>query len=271
VKHGKCKLCLEDKNLQASHFLPAGIFKSLLQPAVQSPHPYFMSPTQTRETSQQMKDFLLCADCEQRFGKNGERWVLSQMSRDSGFPLQEKLLKTTPIRSIAGLTTYAGGSIPEIDVDKLEYFALSVFWRAAVHSWIPVLGDAYERLELGPYRESLRQFLVGSGPFPANVVTMISVYEQTNFTRTTFPPEAGERNPNEGQPYSFLIPGIQFSMTLGKQLTSDSREFSSHLQPERRIFMTPLIGQQVDQLRAKLLAKQRNHHKTPKAPSRGKS
>jgi hypothetical protein len=203
-----------------------------------------------------MKDYVLCGDCEQRFSKNGEHWTLSQMAKESGFPLQEKLRKATPIRSIAGLTTYAGAKIPDLHLDKLEYFCLSVFWRAAVHDWTPIHGEKYERLQLGPYRECLRQYLLGVAPFPQNVITMISVYEDKDFIRAMFPPALGEPRPNEGRPYSFLIPGIQFSMTLGKQLKPESREFSSHVEPERRIFMSPLINQQFERLRANLRSKQ---------------
>jgi hypothetical protein len=49
------------------------------------------------------------------------------MSKEKKFPLQNALPKATPIRSVEGLTPYAAGAIPEIDVDKLEYFVLSVF------------------------------------------------------------------------------------------------------------------------------------------------
>jgi hypothetical protein len=255
VKHGNCKLCLLDKDLRVSHFLPAGVFKSLLLRSEKNPHPGFMSPTKTVETSLQMQDYLLCGDCEQRFSAKGERWVLRNMARESGFPLQEKLLKATPIRSIPGLTTYAAGPIADIDVDALEYFALSVFWRASVHNWRPILGDRYERLELGPYREGLRRFLL-AGSFPKDLCTLISVFPKADFVRTTFPPTLGEKKHWDGTPYSFLIPGIQFTMVLGKKMNAETREFNSHNQPERRIFMSPGVMQQVDALRARLLAKQ---------------
>lgn len=254
MKKGKCKLCLLQKDLQESHFLPAAVFKALLSPTERNPHPRFVSPNITLDTSRQMKDYVLCRECEQKFSENGERWVLSHMAKDTGFPLQEKLRKVAPIRSIPTLKTYAGALIPAIDVDKLEYFALSVFWRAAVHDWAPVHGQKYERLELGPYEETLRQFLLSLSPFPKNVVTLISVYEELNFTRTAFPPARGERAP-EGRSYSFLIPGIQFSLSLGKGLPPEITEFNSH-GPERKVFMALHAGWQADRLRSKLLLKQ---------------
>ena len=263
---GSCKLCLQQKNLQSSHFLPAAIYKSLLNPEEMNPSPYLMSGTKTIESSRQMKDHVLCADCERRFNENGERWVLAYMAKEGKFPLRELLRRATPIRSTPGLTTYAAGEIAGIDVDKLEYFALSVFWRAAVHDWKPMAGEKYERLELGPYRERLREYLLGIAPFPVNVITLISVYEEEEFVRSMFPPAAGTPRREEGRPYSFLIPGIQFGMTLGNRLRVESRELSSHLKPERRIFMSPLVNLQVKSAYDKLRKKQLQNQSPSRRP-----
>jgi hypothetical protein len=265
---GVCKLCRLEKNLQSSHFLPAALYKSLLNPEETNPSPYLMSATKTVESSRQIKDYVLCADCERRLNENGERWVLAHMAREGKFPLREMLRKATPIRSIPGLTTYAAGMIAEIDVDKLEYFALSVFWRAAVHDWKPLFGDQYERLELGPYRELLREFLFGVAPFPSNVITTVSVYEEEEFVRSMFPPSAGTPRREEGRPYSFLIPGIQFTMALGNRLSAGTRDLSSHLKPERRIFMSPLVNLRVKSVYDKLRRKQLHSQSIGKESSR---
>lgn len=255
MNRGICKLCHNESVLLESHFLPAAIYKSLLNRAERNPHPYLMSATRTIESSRQIQDHILCAECEDRFNRGGESWVLSQMAREKGFPLQEKLLAASPIQSIPGLTTYAAGRIKGIDVDKLEYFALSVFWRASVHTWKPPFGEKYERLELGPYRERLGLYLLG-GPFPKDVVTLISVCTASEFDRGMFPPFPGIPRPNEGRPYSFLIPGIQFSMVLGRGMTAESRELSSHISPERRVFISPLVNDRALLSRIRLIRKQ---------------
>jgi hypothetical protein len=258
MMRGVCKLCLLEMELQASHFLPAALYKSILQPEEKNPHPYFMSPTKTVESSQQIKDYLLCRDCEMRFNQGGERYVLSVMARSDSFPLQETLRKATPIRAIKGLTTFAGSAIPEIDIDKLEYFALSIFWRAAAHNWKPAFGETYKRLELGPYREELRKYLLG-GEYPKHLVTTISVYEEEEFTRAMYPPASGNSHPYKGRSYSFLIPGIDFNMLVGKRMETGMKELSSHLGPERRIFMTPLINDGVNRLRIDMSDKQQKY------------
>jgi hypothetical protein len=38
-----------------------------------------------RRSSGQIADELLCRDCEQRFSKNGETWVIENMAQQGGF------------------------------------------------------------------------------------------------------------------------------------------------------------------------------------------
>ena len=82
-----------------------------------------------------MKDYLLCADCEKLFNDNGERYVMSQVADRKGFPLLATLQAATPTKVAAGFSWYDQLSVPAVDRSKLGYFALSMFWRGAVHSW----------------------------------------------------------------------------------------------------------------------------------------
>jgi hypothetical protein len=119
-----------------------------------------------------------------------------------------------------------------------------------------------------PCREPLREYLLGIASFPSNVITIISVYEEEEFVPSMFPPSAGTPRREEGRPYSFLIPGIEFSMALGKRLKTESRELSSHLQPERRIFMSPLVNLGVKSVYDKLKEKQLHSQSIHKKSSR---
>jgi hypothetical protein len=81
----------------------------------------------------QVKDFLLCADCEERFSKY-ERWAAGQVYDGRDFPLLLRLtlalpfLETPRLRGVSGV---AAG----IDTEKLAYFGLSILWRGAAHKW----------------------------------------------------------------------------------------------------------------------------------------
>lgn len=144
-----------------------------------------MTEKRTVETSRQIKDYVFCSDCEQLLSKNDEAWVLGNMARGSEFPLQAKLRKATPIETKGPLKICAGGMIADIDVEKPEYFALSVFWRGAVHPWRAHFGASYEPMQLGPYLESLRLFLLGWA-FPQHVITIISVCDEDKFEKAMF-------------------------------------------------------------------------------------
>src|SRR5215813_10627834 len=61
----------------------------------------------------------------------GRIWVTPE--GESKFLIYDALKKSKPIAADDEIAVYAGSQIPEIDVDKLVYFALSVFWRSAVH------------------------------------------------------------------------------------------------------------------------------------------
>ena len=73
----QCKLCLQSvAPLRDSHFLSAGIYRILRDDNEKNPNPWVLSGKGAVQISRQMKAHLLCADCEQRFSKFGERWVL---------------------------------------------------------------------------------------------------------------------------------------------------------------------------------------------------
>ncbi len=76
---GNCKLCLMQKDLQDSHLLPAAMYKYIRVPLKRNPNPVIVGRKVTATSSRQVTDYLLCAECEELFNKNGEgetlRWV----------------------------------------------------------------------------------------------------------------------------------------------------------------------------------------------------
>jgi len=78
-------------------------------------------------TSQQVKELLLGDCCEQLLEKNGEGWVLKNYFKDGKFPILDNLTKVHPA-IIKGNTKYLDTqSNPEINTEKMIYFAASVF------------------------------------------------------------------------------------------------------------------------------------------------
>ena len=68
---GKCKLCLQTKELQYSHLLPSSLYKKSRWVNSQNPNPALLSGRGMVQTSKQIRDYVLCRDCEQLFSRNG--------------------------------------------------------------------------------------------------------------------------------------------------------------------------------------------------------
>src|SRR5262249_23564218 len=141
------------------------------------------------------------------------------------------------------LQGYAAATIPEIDTEKLAYFAASIIWRGAVHQWrleeIPVA-----TLEIGPkYKEELRLYLLGEAAFPANAVVWVSVVPSAGLS-STFTPAYGEKDQiRQFWKYRFTLLGITFIFLLGNRLDWQARLMCTYRSPGKWIYS----GENVDE------------------------
>ena len=71
-----CGLCQLDRPLVDSHLLPAAAYKLAREPDRQNPNPIVVTPGHAGSSSRQISDEFLCRECEDRFSKRGERYVL---------------------------------------------------------------------------------------------------------------------------------------------------------------------------------------------------
>jgi hypothetical protein len=109
------------------------------------------------QTSRQVRQPLLCDECEGRFNKSGETWILRNCwLSETAFGIGDSLRAAAPVVSTPSLRIYAGATVPGIDVGQLVYFGASVFWRAAAQEWRAPDGRPM-RLGLGPYEDLLRR------------------------------------------------------------------------------------------------------------------
>jgi hypothetical protein len=212
-----CRLCKNITQLQNSHFLPAAMYKHMQCPGDTS---HIILDRQNLavknpRTSKQVKDHLLCVECEDRFSKGGERWVMTNGFHSSGrFPLQAALMNATPAHQATDFSAYPGTTIPGVELESLVYFATSVFWRAAVHDW----GDAEYRLQLGShYQEEFRQYLMGVASFPNHVALLIEVSDASTLLEIPAFPFGGKTDGTYFS-YRFHIPGVGFTLFLGKRI-----------------------------------------------------
>src|SRR5260370_259041 len=65
--------------------------------------------------------------------------------------------------------------VQAIDAGKLAHFALGMVWKTSVTDWVGV--DGYtRRLDLGPYEDPIRRYLLGDAPFPKHCFVHVYVW-----------------------------------------------------------------------------------------------
>jgi len=128
VVTGTCKLCLTPHAaLQDSHLAPRAAYGILrrLGGCIS------IDERTAVLKDNQLKAHLLCVDCEQRFSRYGEDWVMAHCYRGDTFHLRAMLECAFPIQTLENLNWYSIANIPGIRIDDLTYFAASILWRSA--------------------------------------------------------------------------------------------------------------------------------------------
>jgi hypothetical protein len=213
-----CGLCRKSADLRESHLLPAAAFRLAREPWTKNPNPIVVTPRGAGSTSKHITDHFLCGDCEDRFSRQGERYVLRECLRGpSEFALREKLLAQPSVSLDERVAAYdlRGSSIRS---EQYLYFAASIFWRAGARSWY-YNGRTIQRISLGQrYQEEFRQYLLGDAAFPANGRVYVHVWRGSSSGSTSVLP-CRERVSGVLR-HKFCIPGILFILFLGTDARS---------------------------------------------------
>lgn len=233
MANGKCALCLLIRDLQISHLMPASLYKKTRTPSATNPNPTLITRRSRVQTSRQIKDALLCTNCEGLFSRNGENYVMTLVAQQGGaFPLLNMLRAVPATKTAADFDWYDKTTIPRIDREKLGYFALSVFWRASVHIW-ERRDEEPISIDLGPYEEELRQYLLGQTGFPANVTLHVVVCTDALSQDMFYAPSRGRKK--DDTTYTFQARGLNFLMTVGKRIPDSIRHSCTLTGPDQWI------------------------------------
>jgi hypothetical protein len=76
MPQGTCRLCRKTSDLQDSHLVPKAFYKLARAAGDKNPNPIVVTPKLQIKTSKQVSDYLLCRECEVRFNRGGEQWVI---------------------------------------------------------------------------------------------------------------------------------------------------------------------------------------------------
>jgi hypothetical protein len=139
-----CKLCLSDTELRESHIIPRFMHKPLFDESGRFIEISTDPTVRERITQKQLKQKLLCCDCEQKIG----RW--ENYTRDLLFNKSSKPEVYDIARVFSGV---------EYKIFKL--FQLSLLWRASV-STLEFFRDV--RLSSSPHEEKIRMMLLNDNP-----------------------------------------------------------------------------------------------------------
>ena len=215
---GMCALCHQVRELRDSHLVPKALYRLTRLKARGAADPVIVTSTIRRQTSFQARKHLLCGDCEARFDRNGENWVMRHCYRGyDRFRLRDLLGKTKPIYTDEDeeLVVYDASGVAGMSIEKMVYFAVSVFWRASVCDW-ESSGQPYAPISLGTrYQEQVRQFLLGEADFPQNAARML-VVSQLPRPHVTFSFPYTTRLETR-HAHTLHIPGLTFQLSLGAQ------------------------------------------------------
>lgn len=179
-------------------------------------------------TSAQARGHMLCDVCEHRFNKCGEEWVVENCWQDSThFPLREAVIAESPFVAEPGFRAFACRDSRGVDVEKLGYFAASVFWRGSLHGW-RIGRNRLTRLDLGPYQSDFQRFLLGQAAFPSAALLVVTLSELQDdlHNRAMSLPRGGERT-EAGRHFQFVVPGMTFSMIVGRSIPHQMRQLDT--------------------------------------------
>jgi hypothetical protein len=219
---GTCLLCNETKDLQNSHFIGKAVYRRLGEDSLKIPFPVLLGSGTMRQSSNQMRDYLFCAKCEQTFNLQGEGWVHRHIATVKGFPLFDSLEKYTPVFAEDDYAVYDAKAISEWDCAKLLHYGAGVFFKAGVHVW-EFEGEKVS-IDLGPDLDELRRFVLGQAAFPAGMALSISIEGNANPLLATVSPVPVEADGFDQ--FQFYVPGIMYTFQVGKAIPADTHEMA---------------------------------------------
>lgn len=232
-----CGMCGVIADLRDSHLLPAALFKFLRSPSEKNPNPVAVRPGVAIASSDQVRKPFLCSTCEHRLDVGGERWMIANCYQADGkFPLYDSIIAQPARLVFPRFSLYPSRGVPGIEPEQLGYFAASILWRASATNW---RNKRSPRIEVGPHQDSLRRYLLGLTPFPENAALRVILPTPTRAKLVLTLPVPGRLDGIRC--FTFIIPGIAFTMFFGKHIPSATSEVTFMPSAERMICISDQI------------------------------
>lgn len=231
---GTCRLCLNEKDLVDGHLISAGILRQLRAPALTNPNPLTVTNRIAVQTSEPISDYVMCRECDNLLGARGENWTIPNLATMTEFPIRNLLQNATPLMTYGRLVAYEGNNVPGLDMESLCLFGLSFFWKCASFPWRDKTNGRID-IDLGPYRELLRDFLLGKSAFPNHMALHIAVPDNEVLLGAYTPILGTERDFHN---FVCYVPGVEFTLCVGKRVPPAIRSCCAYTSPRRLIFLS---------------------------------
>jgi len=231
---GICKMCREEKVLCESHFMPGCLYDHVTDGRVSSVR---IGDGMVMPTDRQVKDRLLCGDCEQRLCKS-EAWVCPKLVwPDRRFELYNLVAAERHFEDSSGNGTLYYVKNGNVSVHDITHFALGIFWKAAVHPWKG--GKDTPFIEL-PEHDQIRRWLLGESAFPVSMSLMLTV-SKPDRAQLTFNPPGDLSSERDLRRYHFHALGTSFALSVGQELPVMTRMSCFYWSPDHPVLVSDRV------------------------------
>ena len=222
-------MCLLHKPLACSHFMPAALYEYC---RTSDDKPFRVGSGFVIPTDRQTQDYLLCDDCENILSGGGETWILEKLATwERKFPLYDLLTQQPPEFDEEGSALYYTAKNPAINAGKITHFAMGMFWKASVHSWLK--NSTEPRIELGPYSDRIRLWLRDECEFPEHVYLLAAISRPERAQISLNDPYESERR--GWRCFVLHVPGLMFMLHVGKTVSLSMQALCFFRNPGRPI------------------------------------
>jgi hypothetical protein len=147
--------------------------------------------------------------------------MAQQVFQGTEFPLLNRLKLAIPDSERPDQAAYSGTACG-IDTAKLAHFGAGVLWRASLRCW-PIGTTETTTVDLVPYQEAVRKFLLGEESFPADGTAIVTICTDFESQGCFFPPCSIRDGVVSG--YALLVLGVYFRFFFGPDVPSEFQQF----------------------------------------------
>jgi hypothetical protein len=242
-----CALCLQERPLSESHLIPAAAHRLLKE----RNELIVVASDKTFHSSKEIKERLLCDDCERLLNRHESYFLKLALQPDGTFPLRN-MLEHAPTLMRDDDVLVRDTTTLDLDVERLSYFVLSVFWRGSVGNWNYENKRAISNNLGDKYNEIFRRYLKDVLPFPKEVRLLFLISNKLLPNKFMHIPVSWRE---EGfHMHRFTVPGFQFILMVGGVHDSSSKEACFYHSSSHPIYQTSWVDYLQDRDALRLIA-----------------